>query len=81
MDIVHDIDCFETITVNYGTDVPNLQGDHKRYLYGPGSIFVAHGDDEHLRVEDLENAVEGYMDLILQVLHKIKAQSENAIDL
>ena len=26
--------------VNYGTDIPNLQGHHKRYLYGPGSILV-----------------------------------------
>ena len=29
---------FETIVVNYGTDIPNLQGDHKRYLYGPGTF-------------------------------------------
>ena len=27
---------FDTIVVNYGTDIPNLKGDHKRYLYGPG---------------------------------------------
>jgi acetylornithine deacetylase len=27
---------FDKIVVSYGTDIPNLQGDHKRYLYGPG---------------------------------------------
>ena len=38
----HDIEGFEPVTVNYGTDVPNLDGEHKRYLYGPGTILVAH---------------------------------------
>ncbi len=50
--------------VNYGTDIPNLKGSHKRFLYGPGSIFLAHSDHEHLKVSDLETAVEGYKTLI-----------------
>lgn len=50
--------------VNYGTDIPNLNGDHKRYLYGPGSILVAHSDHEHLVASDLYKAVEGYKTLI-----------------
>ena len=49
VDINCDIEGFETMTVNYGTDVPWLSGDHKRYLYGPGSIFVAHSDHEALK--------------------------------
>ena len=28
---------FETEAQAYGTDIPNLKGGHKRYLYGPGS--------------------------------------------
>ncbi|MCJ1376737.1 hypothetical protein MMC20_007982 [Loxospora ochrophaea] len=59
---------FDTITVNYGTDIPNLHGDHKRYLYGPGSILVAHSDHEHVKASDLEQAVEGYKRLILNAL-------------
>lgn len=68
------IDCncevsgFENITVNYGTDVANLKGDHTRYLYGPGTILVAHGPDEALKVKDLEAAVEGYKKLMLHAL-------------
>jgi len=31
---------FETITVNYGTDIPNLNGRHRKYLYGPGSYVT-----------------------------------------
>ncbi|KAL9614744.1 MAG: hypothetical protein Q9204_008816, partial [Flavoplaca sp. TL-2023a] len=46
--IDHDVEGFEMMTVNYGTDIPWLDGDHKRYLYGPGSILDAHSDHEHL---------------------------------
>jgi acetylornithine deacetylase len=54
--------------MNYGTDIPNLAGDHTRYLYGPGSILVAHGPNENLTVGDLETAVEGFQKLILHAL-------------
>ncbi|KAI1485890.1 Zn-dependent exopeptidase [Biscogniauxia mediterranea] len=63
-----DVEGFETITVNYGTDVPNFKGNHTRYLYGPGSILVAHGPDEAIKLKDLETAVEDYKKLILHVL-------------
>lgn len=59
---------FETLVANYGTDIPHLQGDFVRYLYGPGTILVAHGDDEALTVGDLEEAVEGFKKLILHGL-------------
>ena len=59
-----DVDGFETIIVNYGTDIPNLEGDHKRYLYGPGSILVAHSDHEALFPDDLSEAVVGYKRLV-----------------
>ena len=68
VDIDYDVPGFEHMTVNYGTDIRNLNGDHKRYLYGPGSILVAHSDYEHLRVQDLYDAVEGYSKLILHGL-------------
>jgi len=59
-----DVDGFETFTVNYGTDVPWLDGEHKRYLYGPGSILVAHSDHEAILRSDLDRGVEGYKTLI-----------------
>jgi len=59
---------FDTIVVNYGTDIPNLHGDYKKYLYGPGNILVAHSDHEHLVEDDLFAAVEGYKKLILAAL-------------
>ena len=48
--------------------MPNLKGNHTRYLYGPGDILVAHSDHEALAVGDLETAVEGYKLLIKHVL-------------
>lgn len=59
---------FDTIVANYGTDIPHLEGNHTRYLYGPGTILVAHGDNEALTVGDLEDAVEGFQKLILHSL-------------
>lgn len=53
-----------TITVNYGTDIPWLAGNHKRYLYGPGTILVAHSDHEALTVTELEKAVEQYKKIV-----------------
>jgi acetylornithine deacetylase len=66
-DLDADVAGFDTTTVNYGTDVPNLKirGDGvKRYLYGPGSIHVAHGDHEAITVGQLEESVRGYRRLI-----------------
>ncbi|EEP83004.1 conserved hypothetical protein [Uncinocarpus reesii 1704] len=73
IDLDTDVEGFDILAVNYGTDVPNLMiHDHdqpedkkvKRYLYGPGSIFSAHGENEGLSVGDMEDAVEGYGRLI-----------------
>ncbi|KAI1737896.1 hypothetical protein F4680DRAFT_201775 [Xylaria scruposa] len=63
-----DVPGFETITVNYGTDVANFKGNHTRYLYGPGSILVAHGADEAIKLKDLEAGVEDFKKLILHVV-------------
>lgn len=52
----------------YASDVSNLKGNHRKYLYGPGSIHVAHSDEEHIKIADLETAVEGYKTLITEVL-------------
>lgn len=73
IDIDHDVPGFEVFTVNYGTDIPWLEKtvkDQKRYLYGPGTIFVAHGDNEELTEKDLFDAVEGYQKIVLFALGK-----------
>lgn len=59
---------FNTTILNFGTDVPVLKGNHARYLYGPGSILVAHSDHEFVTVGDMERAVEDYKKLIIHTL-------------
>ncbi|KAJ5894366.1 hypothetical protein N7495_006057 [Penicillium taxi] len=73
-DLDTDVPGFEVITVNYGTDVPSLKvrDGVKRYLYGPGSIFVAHGDNEALTVRELQDAVSSYKKLIDAALSREK---------
>lgn len=68
VDIDTDIPGFEHMGVNYGTDIPNCKGDHKKYLYGPGSILVAHAPNEHLSVSELEDAVQMYERMINYLL-------------
>ncbi|KAJ5834348.1 Peptidase M20 [Penicillium robsamsonii] len=71
-DLDVDVDGFNVTTANYGTDVPNLEvgPDVKRYLYGPGSIFVAHGDNEALTIREIKEAVVGYKRLIEAALER-----------
>lgn len=74
VDFDTDVDGFNVTTVNYATDAFHLHlhegsggsrhGRVRRYLYGPGSIFVAHGDHEGLPVRQIEEAVRGYKKLI-----------------
>ncbi len=51
---------FETSVVAFATDIPALGHWGTPYLFGPGSIHVAHREDEHVRVDELRAAVEGY---------------------
>ncbi|OXV07543.1 hypothetical protein Egran_04692 [Elaphomyces granulatus] len=81
-DLDTDVEGFNITAVNYGTDVPNLHiypdadgsthGKVKRYLYGPGSIFVAHGDHEGLRLWQLVEAVKGYKKLVNTAMERNK---------
>lgn len=72
VDIDHDVPGFEVFTVNYGTDIPWLKVKEgtKRYLYGPGTITVAHSANEEILESDLFDAVEGYERIILHALGK-----------
>lgn len=65
-----EIDGFEAAPVAFGTDIPRLNAElcARRILYGPGSILVAHGPDEYIRVSDLIDSIAGYKKLILRFL-------------
>ena len=61
---------FDTSVVAYATDVPALAAWGTPYLFGPGSINVAHRDDEHVEVEELHAAVGAYERLALAALDR-----------
>jgi acetylornithine deacetylase len=50
----------ETSVVAFATDIPALPAWGTPYLFGPGSIHVAHTDDEFIDIGELHNAVDTY---------------------
>jgi acetylornithine deacetylase len=54
------LDGFPTSVVAFATDVPVLSNWGTPYLYGPGSVHVAHRDDEHVKIEELKGAIGAY---------------------
>jgi acetylornithine deacetylase len=45
----------------FGSDAPHLTGFARKIICGPGSIKVAHRDDEHVLIADLDKAVDNYI--------------------
>lgn len=60
----HTVPGFDTLVVAYGTDIAGFTKEvQSRYLYGPGSILVAHSANEFITISELEEAVTGYKNL------------------
>ena len=57
------VDGLPSKSVAFGSDAPHLKNFKHKAICGPGSITVAHRDDEHVRVADLATAVEQYLTL------------------
>lgn len=55
------LDGFPSKPVAFGSDAPQLTNCPRKILCGPGSILVAHRDNEHIALADLEVAVENYV--------------------
>ena len=54
---------FPSKPVAFGSDAPQLTNCSKKILCGPGSILVAHRDDEQIAMADLEKAVQNYIEI------------------
>lgn len=64
------VDGFETSVAAFATDIPALTNWGTPYLFGPGSVHVAHTTDEHVSVRELAGAVSAYERLALAALAK-----------
>ena len=61
---------FETSVVAFATDIPAMPSWGTPYLYGPGSIHVAHRDDEHVSIAELRRAVDAYERIVRGLLSR-----------
>lgn len=68
---------FATDVVAYATDVPALTNWGAPYLFGPGSIHVAHTDGEYVDVAELRAAVGAYERLARAALGRWTAAPQN----
>ncbi|MBR6883677.1 MAG: M20/M25/M40 family metallo-hydrolase [Bacteroidales bacterium] len=55
-------------SASFGTDAPHLTNFMHKAICGPGSVLVAHRADEHVRIADLETAVNQYIDIYKSIL-------------
>jgi acetylornithine deacetylase len=60
---MHVVPGFETATFAYTTDIPRLARWGRPLLFGPGSVLLAHTDDDQVAIAELEAAVDGYVRL------------------
>jgi acetylornithine deacetylase len=66
------LDGFEHCVVRFTTDIPYLSNWGKALLLGPGSIFVAHTDNECIAKSEIQRAINLYVELVKRLA------SENA---
>jgi len=57
---MHTVPGFDTAVFSYFSDIPFLSNWGTPLLIGPGSIHVAHTDQEHLALDEFDRAVETY---------------------
>ena len=67
---LHTLPGFETGVFPYTTDVQHLTRWGVPLLVGPGSIHVAHTDEEHVSVDELLQAVDLYSSLAQRLLRE-----------
>jgi acetylornithine deacetylase len=59
---------WDTVVVSYASDLPFLASWGEGYQLGPGTIRVAHSENEHIRKADLLRGVELYVRLASDLL-------------
>lgn len=64
------VDGFRTSVAAFATDIPALSNWGTPYLYGPGSIHVAHRDDEFVPLDELRAAPEAYARIAREALRR-----------
>jgi acetylornithine deacetylase len=67
---LHTLDGFETAAFPFTTDIAFLTRWGTPLLIGPGSVLVAHTDEEHVALAELEEAVDRYVRIATTLLSR-----------
>jgi acetylornithine deacetylase len=62
---------YPTSVAAFATDIPKLTNWGTPYLFGPGSVHVAHRDDEHVKISELRAAVDHYVAIARAALSRV----------
>lgn len=54
---------FRTKTIAFGSDAPQLSNYENKILCGPGSILVAHRPEECIRLSEIQEAADNYVEM------------------
>ncbi len=65
---LHTIPGIATDVFAFTTDIPLLGRWGRPLLFGPGSILLAHSEDEHVTLAELEASVDGYAAIARELL-------------
>ncbi|HYT74666.1 MAG TPA: M20/M25/M40 family metallo-hydrolase [Vicinamibacterales bacterium] len=65
---LHTIEGLPSAVFPFTTDIPLLNRWGTPLLFGPGSFLVAHTDREHVRIDEMERAVDVYQQLAASCL-------------
>lgn len=74
------VEGFPTSVAAYATDLPALTNWGTPSLFGPGSVHVAHTDEEHVSVAELGRAVHAYVRLAEGRLRAVQAGRANTTE-
>jgi len=61
----------ETSVVAFATDIPALTAWGTPYLFGPGSIHVAHSDHEFIEIAELRRAPDRYVEIVRAIVSRL----------
>ena len=66
--VMETVSDFPTEVFPFTTDIPFLSAWGKPLLLGPGSVLVAHTDEEHVRISEMLESVDHYVSLARRLL-------------
>jgi acetylornithine deacetylase len=72
---LHGLEGFATSVAAFATDIPALGNWGTPYLFGPGSVHVAHTPDEQVDVAELDRAVDAYERIAVAALSRLSGDS------